>query len=274
MELFLTVPQTIEVMIASRLALLSLWITAHVLAQSFEVASIKPNAANDHRVQIGFQPGGRFVATGITVRLLIAQAFNIRDFQISGGPGWMASDRFDINAKAEAGTERIPPDKLRPMLKALLVERFQLKFRAETKESPTYALVAGKGGPKLTKSEIQGEGPRTQMRMGRGQVSAKGIPMAMFANQLSNHVGRHVEDKTGLAGNYDVDLTWTPEPGQGFGLFGGAAPPPPPNAVAGAGGDGPTIFTALQEQLGLKLESSRGQVPVVVIESISKPSEN
>lgn len=259
-----------------RLTVLPLWIAAIAAAQTFEVASIKPNAASDHRIQIGFQPGGRFVATGITVRLLIAQAFNIRDFQISGGPGWLASDRFDINAKAEAGTERIPPDKLRPMLKALLVERFQLKFHLETKEMPTYALVAGKGGSKLVKSEVQGQGPgpRTQMRMGRGQVSAKGIPMAMFASQLSNQVGRNVEDKTGLAGNYDIDLNWTPEPGQGFGPFGGGAPPPAPNAVAGAGGDGPTIFTALQEQLGLKLESSRGQVPVVVIESISKPSEN
>ena len=254
----------------------ALALAALAAAQSFEVASIKPNAANDHRVMIGLQPGGRFFATGINTRLLIGQAFNVRDFQILSGPAWLATDRFDINAKAEGSGEQIKPEQLRPMLASLLAERFQLKYHEETREMPVYTLVAAKGGPKLTKSEVQtgtNPGPRTRMQMGRGLINAKGATMAMLANQLSNQVGRHVIDKTGIEGNYDIELHWTPEPGQGFGS-GGPVPPPPPGAVSGAGGDGPTLFTAVQEQLGLRLESAKGPVKVIVIESIAKPSEN
>ena len=99
-----------------RQSLLSL-LAASAFAQQFEVASIKPNAASDHRVSLRIQPGGRFTATGVTVKQLIGQAYNVRDFQITGGPGWIESDRFDINAKAEGGAERITPDQLRPMMK-------------------------------------------------------------------------------------------------------------------------------------------------------------
>src|SRR6185503_5897604 len=95
--------------------------------QQFEVATIKPNAANDNRISIGVQPGGRFTATGITLKLMIGQAYNVRDFQITGGPGWISSDRFDISAKAEGLPERPAPGALRPYLASLLEERFQLK---------------------------------------------------------------------------------------------------------------------------------------------------
>lgn len=242
-------------------------------AQSFEVASIKPNASNDHRVSISIQPGGRFVATGIPVRLLIGQAYNVKDFQITNGPDWINGEAWDVNAKADSSLgDRVTPEQLRPMLQAMLKERFGLKLREESKEMPVYALMVAKGGPKLKPSESAMGGPGGQVRMGRGQVNAQGVPMAMIVRMLSQQLGRDVIDKTDLKGTYDVSLSWTPEVGQGGGPLGG---PPPPDAVSGSGGgDGPTIYTALQEQLGLRLETTKGPVKVLVIESISKPTEN
>jgi bla regulator protein blaR1 len=242
--------------------------------QAFEVASIKPNSTDDNRVMIRMAPGGRFTATGVTLRQLISQAYNVRDFQITGGPGWIGDERYDINAKGPDGMpDRVPPEVLRPMLRALIEERFQLKTHKESKELPVFALVVGKGGPKLAAS-TEGQGP--MMRMGRGQLNGKKIPMNMLAQQLAQQIGRNVINKTGLEGEYDINLEWTPEPGQGGGPFGGHAP-------AGAGGEqqlpaadstGPTIFTAVQEQLGLRLESEKGPVETIVIDSVAKPTGN
>ncbi len=228
----------------------------------FDVASIKPNAANDDRIMIRMMPGGRFVATGITVKELIAQAYNVRPFQVQGGPGWMDSERFDINAKGEGLPDRVPPDVLRPMLQALLQDRFGLKTREESKEMPGFALVVGKNGTKL--KPVEGEAQR-QMRMGRGQINAKGMPMAMLAQQLGQMLGRTVVDKTELKGGYDIELNFTPEPGAGHGG---------PDALAATDNSGPTIYTALQEQLGLKLESQKTATKMLIIEKVDKPSEN
>jgi uncharacterized protein (TIGR03435 family) len=247
---------------------------APVMFKAFEVATIKPNAANDNRIMIRMAPGGRFTASGITVRTLIAQAYGLRDFQISGGPAWISNERFDINAKGPDGMpDRVPPEVLRPMLRALLEERFGLKTHSDSKEMPIYALVEAKGGNKLVVAD-KGQ-PNPMMRMGRGQLSGKRIPMTMFAQQLAQQLGRTVVDKTGLKDNYDIELEWTPEPGQMMGGPGGPPPPgghegPPPSAPA----DGPTIFTALQEKLGLRLESTKGPVETLVIDSVTKPSEN
>jgi uncharacterized protein (TIGR03435 family) len=169
-------------------------------------------------------------------------------------------------------TDRVPPEVLRPMLRKLLEERFQLKTHTETKELPTYTLVVGKGGAKLTESQGGGaqQGQR-MMRMGRGQIDAQGVTMAGLAQQLGMQLGRNVTDKTGLAGNYDVKLEWTPEPGHGAGQFGG---PPAGEALPPVDSSGPTIFTALQEQLGLRLESDKGPVEILVIDSVVKPTEN
>jgi uncharacterized protein (TIGR03435 family) len=238
------------------------------LAQQFEVASIKPNAEHDNRVSIRMAPGGRFTATGLSVKQLISQAYNVRNFQISGGPGWIESERYDINAKAESTAERIPQEDLRAMLRALLAERFRLKVRTEAKEMPVYALVVSRSGHKLTPSADASPGP--QIRMGRGQLSGKGMAMSMLARELGQQLGRQVIDKTGLNGSYDINLEWTPEPGHG-GVFGA---PPPPDALPATDSSGPTVFTAVQEQLGLRLESQRGPVPVIVIESVDKPTAN
>ncbi len=264
---------------AIRPTFLFLLAAASALAQpSFEVATIKPNAESDHRISFRIVPGGGFSATGASLRMLIAQAYNIRDFQISGGPNWISSDRFDINAKAEAASDRPSPDAFRPMLQSLLAERFQLKFHKETKELPVYALVPGKGPHKMKVAETPapggGGGPqqRGMMRIGRGQANLQGAPLSGLAQILAQQLGRPVIDKTGLTGNFDIELKWTPEPGQGGGPFGGAPPPgaaPPP-----ADNGGPSIFTAIQEQLGLKLETTKGPVEIYVIDSASKPTEN
>lgn len=242
-------------------ALLFLAITGASAQQTFEVASIKRNASGDNRVFIGRHPGGRFTATGITLKSLIGQAYNVRE--IINGPGWISTERYDVNAKAEGVPDRIPPEQLRPMLRALLEERFQLKTHTASKEMPVYALVVGKGGPKLTPTTSTNQ--ERMLRIFRGQLNSKKTSMATLAQYLSTELGRTVIDKTGLTAEYDLTLNWTPDPGRSAGG---------PDAVPAADSFGPTIFTALQEQLGLRLESSKGPGDILVIDSVAKPTEN
>lgn len=281
-------------------------------APAFEVASIKPNNSGDGRVMMQNQPG-RYSATNVTLRLLIRNAYQLQDFQISGGPSWISSDRFDIVAKIEASVQDeiaaagppVPgqgPSKLQLMLRTLLAERFKLAVHTETKDQPIYALVLarsdGRLGPQLKKSEAdcaavmaaaRGRGPGRGMpppgppqpgeampcgiRIGMGNMTVGGSPLAQFANSLGMFTGRVVIDRTGLAGNYDFNLTWTPD----------QMPQRPPGApvdqpIRANGVDidpnGPSIFTAVQEQLGLKLDSQRGPVAMLVIDHAEKPIEN
>lgn len=259
-------------------------VCAFAQPKSFDVASIKPNASNDHRIMIRMAPGG-FSATGMTVRMLIAQAYGVRDFQIQNAPAWAASERFDINAKAEGLGERVPPEVLRPLLQSLLAERFGFKAHNEDKEGPVYNLVLAKGGAKMKVSETTaptpggpaGPGPgRQMMRMGRGQFNGNGVSMANLTQMLAQTVGRPVLDKTDLKDSFDIELNWTPEPGQGMGgPFGAGGPPLPPGVtLPPVDPNGPTLFTALQEQLGLKLDSAKGNVQMLVVDSVSKPTEN
>ena len=267
-------------------------------APAFEVASIKPNNSGDGRVMMQNQPG-RFIATNITLRMLIRNAYQLQDFQISGGPGWMTSDHFDINAKIPDGMAPpsgppMPgsaPSPLQLMLRSLLADRFKLVVHNETKDSPIYALVLarsdGKLGPEMKKSETDcgammaagrgrgampppgppqpGERMPCGIRIGPGNMAVGGSTLAQFANSLGMWVGRVVIDRTGLTGPYDFNLTWTPDqmPQRPAG-----APEPPANA------DGPSIFTAVQEQLGLKLDSQRGPVEMLIIDRAEKPVEN
>ena len=235
--------------------------------KSFEVASIKPMPPGDNRVRVEMNPGGRFTFTNINVAFLMQQAFDARPFQIVGGPGWMTADRFEIKAKAEGEVSR---EQIKPLLQSLLEERFKLKFHKETKEAPIYHLVVGKNGHKMK----PGEHGQSMMRMGRGQINANGVTMQMLSTNLSNILGRTVLDKTELEGGFNVELNWTPDETQAGGgpsgpPSGGQPPPPPPSD-----GTGPTLFTAVQEQLGLKLESTKGPVPMFVIDHIEKPTEN
>lgn len=243
---------------------------ACLTAQTFEVATIKPNAASDNRVGIRIEPGGRFNASGISVKALIGIAYNVRDFQVVNAPGWLGAERFDISAKApdELG-DRVPMEKIRPMIRALLEERFQLKTHRDTKEAAIYALVVGKNGHKLTPAKAQ-SGQRGMMTMGRGGLNANGIGMPQLAQMLSQQLGRTVLDKTELSGEFEIKLQWTPEVGHAGGLAG----PPSPDAAPPTDNSGPTIFTAVQEQLGLRLESTKGPVEMIVIDKVEKPSEN
>lgn len=234
---------------------------------TFEVASIKPADPTSHQVRVQMAPGGRLVCNNVNAKFLIEVAYGVRTFQITGGPGWMGTDRFDINAKAD-GVEKITPDLLKPMIQAMLVDRFKLKIHRENKELPVYALVTGKNGMKMKESE--GTESRSMIRMGRGQITGKQMDMGSLVMNLSNQLGRQVIDKTELKGKYDIELTWTPDETQaGFAPFGAGGPPPPPASSETAG---PSIFSALQEQLGLKLESQKGPVPMIIVDSIEKPS--
>jgi len=273
-------------------------------APAFEVASIKPNNSGDGRVMMQVQPG-RYQATNVTLRLLIRNAYQLQDFQITGGPSWLSSDHFDIIAKMPDGFQPPAgppapgsgPGPVQLMLRALLAERFKLVVRNETKEAPIYALILarsdGKLGPALKKSDVdcaavmaargRGRGPAPGppqpgermpcgIRIGPGNMSVGGSTLAQFANSLGMFAGRIVQDRTGLTGAWDIDLTWTPDqmpqrpPGAGDG-------PPQFNGVA-VDPNGPSLFTAVQEQLGLKLDSQRGPVETLVIDHAEKPVEN
>ena len=256
---------------------------------TFEVASVKPAAPDGPgpiRMGIQMMPGGGLRANNVSVRLLLTLAYDVRDFQITGGPPWLNSQLFDIQARAEHGadTPNTPEDmrkltdeqrktfqeQMRERLRNLLADRFQLKIHRESKEEPVYTLQVAKGGPKFKESEAGGPGGR--MRMGRGELNGEGVGMDFVVQALGNQVRRTVIDKTGLKAKYDIKLTWTPDGPQGFGPGGplppGIEPPPPPDP------NGPTIFSALQDQLGLKLESEKGPVDMIVIDHVEKASEN
>jgi len=256
---------------------------------TFEVASVKPNKSGDGRVMLAMPPTGRFTATNVPVRLLVQNSYGLQPFQIVGGPNWIASDRFDITAKAPDG---FSPDQLRPMVRNLLADRFKLKAHMETREMPTYALVAaradGKLGPKLTPAKTDCEAARGRRAggpppappqpgehvecgffIGNGTMNAGGMGMVELARSLSGFVNRVVSDKTGLSGKYDFQLTYTPE---GRGLPGVPVGPPVGADAPPADPNGASIFTALQEQLGLKLDSQKGMVDVLVIDSIEQPT--
>jgi uncharacterized protein (TIGR03435 family) len=223
-------------------------------AQSFEVASIEPSAPGQAGLRIQIAPGGRFMTDNVTAKQLTGYAYNIRDFQIGGGPSWMGSEHYDIIAKAD-GDENQGPGAFRLMMRGLLKDRFQFKSHMETKELPVYHLVVGKNGPKLTAS-TSANGPMVLGR--RGQVTFTKASMAVLCTSLSQELGRKVTDRTGVQGDYDFKLEFTPEKGDA----------PPPDTA------GPSLFTGIQEQLGLKLEGGKGPVEVLVIDRIEKASEN
>jgi len=152
------------------------------------------------------------------------------------------------------------------MFQSLLADRFKLVLHHDTKELPVYALVIGKNGIKF--KESTGDAQQRRIMMGRGRINGEAMSMDMLVNQLGNQLGRTVIDKTGLKGPYQINLEWTPEQAQSIGG-------PDGGGEGRASSDtGPTIFTALQEQLGLKLESQKGPVDILVIDKIEKPSEN
>ena len=250
-------------------------VTAAAQRAQFEVASVKLHTSDDQRVYMVLQPTGRFVAANIPLRLLIRSAYQLQDDQIVGGPDWLATDRFDIDARAPQAPG--PPNpQLLEMLQTLLADRFRLTTHREQRELPVFALERsrrdGAFGPGLHSTacpelatDLSRPQPCTNIQTGIGSLTTRGMPFSQFTAYLSPYVNRVIVDRTGLDGRYDIELKWTPEPSpQGRGA--GEPPAPDPNAVS--------IFTALQEQLGLRLNSTRDTVDVLVIDTLERPTPN
>ena len=253
---------------------------AVVLAQTpagptFEVVSVKPHTSDDQRDMMTVQPGGRFTVRNEPLRLLIRTAYQLQDDQVVGGPSWLTSDRFDIDAKA--ADDRAFLSQLAPMLQALLADRFKLMVHHDTKELPVFAAVLarsdGRLGPQLRptecpdlESDIKQLRPCVNMSFGVGRLTARGAPLKPFLEYLAPSVSRVIIDRTGLTGRYDANLEWTP-----------AQPASPSSGIPNTtptDPNRPTIFTAIQEQLGLKLEPARAPVDVLVIDHVEHPTEN
>jgi uncharacterized protein (TIGR03435 family) len=249
---------------APTIAILIVFMSCAAFGQSaapppaFEVASIKPappQAPGRVSIRMSSDPG-RLNYTNVSLSDLMAKAYGVQHNQISG-PAWLDTERFDIVAKIPAG---VAEDQIPRMFQALLADRFKLKLHSEKKQLPVYALVVLKTGPKLQKAESS-SGLSGGLSLGRGHVSGK-VAMPWFADYLSLRVGRPVMDQTELDGAYVIALDWVPD-----------SPEVPDGASPGA--SGPSLFTALQEQLGLKLMATKGPVEFLVIDHMEKiPTEN
>jgi uncharacterized protein (TIGR03435 family) len=235
----------------------------------FEVASLKPSKPGGRGMGIRPAAGGqRYEASNCPVKLMIQAAYRLKAEQILGGPGWLESDRFDMEAKAERQSNL---DELHVMLMNLLVERFHLKFHKEKKEIPMYALTVDKGGAKVTPHEAANAGDlwidQTIDRIVHVKMKATFAPMDYFAFRLSQLMDRPVVDLTNLKGGYDFNLEYTRD----------LPPGVPENAqLNGAPIDtsGPTVFAAVKRQLGLELKAQKGPVDIIVIDHVEKPTEN
>jgi len=251
---------------------------------SFEVASVKLNHSADGPALMRVLPS-RFIIIRWTTRALIAFAYGVRETQVFAGPTWINSERYDIEAKIEESRVKEAATLPHPrrgeqnllMMQKLLEERFKLKVNRETKELPIYALVVGKDGPKFSETKDPLPSPvsdnaqlpirQQKTTWDDGKLVMMGASVGDLVELLSRHVGREVFDETGLKGTYDFTLQWTTEAqAPVFGDDSGKAPSPDSSE--------PSIFTTIQEQLGLKLQSQKGPVKVVVVEHIEKPSEN
>ncbi len=225
---------------------------------AFEVASVKANRSGAPYVGGAGDrfSDGEFRTTNIPLRLLMRQAFERwQADDVVGGPAWLDSDRWDIVAKAESRTAN-----MLPMIRSLLAERFKLTVHHETKERPIYLLTVARRDGRLGPSLRPTTGP-TSFLGSTGIVTGRAVTMRQLAALLGSAAGRPVTDRTGLRDTYDVELKWTPT---------GAA-----GASGGdVGRDGPDVFTAIQEQLGLKLEPSRGPLDVLVVDRVERPTDD
>ena len=246
---------------------------------AFDVASVKPNVSGSTAGWFETRPGGELVVRNQPLRTIIWTAYGVQESQLVGGPRWLAGERFDIVAKP--ASEPKSRDALLQMLQALLAERFKLVVHRETRDAPIYAMVPvrpgllGRGArPSATDCDAvnaarrgapppgnAGLRPLCGTRRTAGRLMAGGVRMETLARDLSDLAGRTVVDATGIPGFHDLDLEWQPEP-----------PLAPTAAVPALPADAPSLFTALQEQLGLRLESRRGPVDVLVIDSVERPT--
>ena len=258
-----------------KVAILVLLITGAVFGQtspSFEVASVKPSGPNSRGNTYSFNHAGVSIENG-TLKGLIEMAYDVREFQIVGGPGWMETDHYYVTAKLTPEDEKSLPangpertKQMRLRLQAVLAERFQLQIHRETREQQEYSLVVGKKGSKMR--EGNASLPQFGINSNCGVMKGTRARMATLCVVLSRQLQHPVLDHTNLAGMYDFEMTFAPENGCGSGQPDSRTPP------AEASPDLPSIFTAIQEQLGLKLESIRGPTEVIVIDHVGKPDPN
>jgi uncharacterized protein (TIGR03435 family) len=230
---------------------------------TFDVASVKPSNPSSHGISLSGGPS-RFTMRNVTIRFLISLAYGVKDFQISGGPRLLDSERYDIEATYGADLPQRPErltfmtieadSRVRQMLQALLADRFHLAIRHETKELPAYSLNLAKNGPKLRESTTPED--MQDMRVDLGQIKSNRMSMAQLTGVLSRLLGLPIVDKTGLTRYYDLLLKWTPDDGAA-------------DTTAG-----PSIFTAIQDTLGLRLIAGKESIDVLVIDHVERPTEN
>jgi uncharacterized protein (TIGR03435 family) len=240
----------------------------------YDVVSIHENKSGSGGMSFRWTEGG-FAGSNITVPLLLTDAYDLRQELISGLPGWADSFHFDLNAKVSDpdvnALKKLSPDQRRAMMLALLNDRFHLRAHIEIKTLPVYDLVLAKGGSKLKEdnalpskdfdpADKSGKPPTGGFLFSAGQMTGTAIPVSTLAATLAVHVERNIIDKTGLNGKYDINLKWTP--------------PELESKDTGVDNNAPDLFTALQEQLGLKLESSKGPVDTLVIDHVEMPTAN
>lgn len=243
--------------------------TAALLAQSprqgapaFEVVSVKVNTSGDPSLRLDIQPGGRFVAANIPLKQFIRAAYTLQLHQIVDAPSWVDSERFDITAISDrdlsVSTPWTPGGRyavVQLMMQSLLADRFKMASHTEERQAQGYELVLQRTGGQSRLTPAKGPcQANCGMRPGAGTLAARGIPIPTLAEFLSQVTGRLVIDGTGLAGTFDLDLRWTPE------------------AQLRPDSEAPSIFTALQEQLGLRLDARRAPLTVLVIDSIDRPT--
>jgi len=249
---------------AARVVAATAWVAlayGQAPVSTFDAASIKAAQPGARGYSIRPLPG-RVSAENVTLKLLIAEAYGVHDFQVSGGPKWIDSDRYDMEAKA--GGDAPPGRKqLRAMLQSLLADRFGLVVRRETREMPVYLLEAAKGGPRL-QTPKRTEAPVGFRVFQRRQITAENSPLENLTEALTWLLGRPVLDRTGLQGSFDYKLDWSPDDLQ---LQSQEAP-------AQFDGNAPSLGTALQQQMGLKLVQQRGPVDLIAVEHAEKPSAN
>ena len=236
---------------------------------SFDVATIKPNNSAEASLR-GLGLNGRdFTTKNSSLADLMAFAYGVQVKQIENGPGWMETDRYDVDAVPDReGTPSVT--QLRTMVQRLLADRFKLTTHNEKREMPAYVLTAGKG-PKLTPTQLTGSFPDVRFEPAQAglQFTVRNITLAGYAHVLQIAIlDRPVVDQTGINGSFDIQVTFTPDDSQ----FNGHPPrlPPPPDTVEAA----PLLFDAIQQQLGLKLAAQKAQVDVIAIDHVEKPSPN
>jgi bla regulator protein blaR1 len=240
----------------------------------FEVASVKPAEPSVRVSNVLFNAGEDLTIENVPLRKIVTYAYQIRDFQLKGAPSWIDTERYDISAKTSHGDDasaradskrsaddqrRTRADRVRERLRWLLADRFGLVAHHEEKEQTVLVLTVLKNGPKL--SLVSTPGDRQGVSVNDGRLQGFAAPIALLATQLSIATGQVVEDRTSLTEKYDFVLTWTPDM-------------EPPGSERGDQSAGPTIFTAIKEQLGLRLDPAKGRVEVLVVDHIERPSIN